>query len=109
MYSFLGELGDCWLLAAMASLAMREDLLYKVIPKVSLKKKYDGSLKFNLWNYGKWVEVIIDDFLPVRKGKFYSEGTCNFLNLKKYIPNLLFKVSHQFIFHFSLIGQSDEK
>ena len=83
----LGKLGDCWLLAAMASLAMREDLLYKVIPKVSLKKKYDGSLKFKLWNYGKWVEVIIDDFLPVREGKFYFEGACKLLNLQKYFPN----------------------
>ena len=74
MYLFLGELGDCWLLAAMASLAMREDLLDKVIPKLSFPKKYDGSLKINLWSYGKWVEVIIDDFLPVREGKFYSKG-----------------------------------
>ena len=80
-------MGDCWLLAAMASLAMREDLLDKVIPKLSSPKKYDGSFKFNIWNYGKWVEVIIDDFLPVREGKFYFEGACKLLNLQKYFPN----------------------
>ena len=92
MYLLLGELGDCWLLAAMASLAMREDLLYKVIPKQSFTKNYNGSFRFNLWSYGKWVEVIIDDFLPVRKGKFYSEGACKFLNLQIYI--LIFILIH---------------
>ena len=73
---FLGELGDCWLLAAMASLAMREDLLDKVIPKQSFTKNYNGSFKFNLWNYGKWVEVIVDDFLLVGEGKFYLNRRC---------------------------------
>ena len=80
---FLGRLGNCWLLAAMASLATREDLLYQVVPQQSFTENYNGSFKFKFWNYGKWVEVIIDDFLPVRKGKFYLEGACKFLNLQK--------------------------
>ena len=88
MYLFLGELGDCWLLAAMASLAMRRKLLDQVIlPNQSFTENYNGSFKFKFWNYGKWVEVIIDDFLPVRKGKFYLEGASKFFNLQKYIPN----------------------
>ena len=63
-------------------------MIDQVIPKQSFTEIYNGSFKFNFWNYGKWVEVIIDDFLPVRKGNFYSEDASNFLNLQKSIPNL---------------------
>ena len=83
---FLGTLGDCWFLAAMASLATRKDLLNKVV--LSCTENYNGSYKFQFWNYGEWVDVIIDDFLPVRKGTLYSEGAGKFFNLQKHIPNL---------------------
>ena len=80
---FLGDIGDCWLLAAMASLATRQDLLYKVV-QAFFNENYNGSFKFQFWNYGEWVDVIIDDFLPVRKGTLYSEDFLNLQNLQKH-------------------------
>ena len=47
---FLGELGDCWLLAAMASLAMRRDLLDQVIvPNQDFESNYNGKFYFKFW------------------------------------------------------------
>ena len=48
--AILGELGDCWLLAAMASLAMRRDLLDQVIlPNQDFESEYDGKFHFRFW------------------------------------------------------------
>eukprot|EP00092_Neocalanus_flemingeri_P015176 GFUD01016393.1.p1 GENE.GFUD01016393.1~~GFUD01016393.1.p1 ORF type:complete len:558 (+),score=172.85 GFUD01016393.1:52-1725(+) len=65
-----GELGDCWLLAAMSSMAMDKDLLYQVMPKdQSFDEDYVGMFKFRFWQYGEWVEVVVDDYLPCIDGK----------------------------------------
>ena len=76
----------------MASLATRNDLLYKVV-QAFFNENYNGSFKFQFWNYGEWVDVIIDDFLPVRKGTLYSEGAGNFFNLQNNLyPGLLISI-----------------
>eukprot|EP00092_Neocalanus_flemingeri_P017950 GFUD01019424.1.p1 GENE.GFUD01019424.1~~GFUD01019424.1.p1 ORF type:complete len:557 (+),score=139.71 GFUD01019424.1:131-1801(+) len=65
-----GELGDCWLLAAMSSLAMDHSLLHRVIPPgQGFDTEYVGMFRFRFWQYGEWVEVIVDDFLPCIDGK----------------------------------------
>ncbi|XP_030855129.1 calpain-9-like isoform X2 [Strongylocentrotus purpuratus] len=57
-----GQLGDCWFLAATAGLSLDDHLLKKVIPP---DQNFDlGVVKFNFWQYGKWVTVVIDDQLP---------------------------------------------
>merc|ERR1719334_101602 len=47
---------------------MNHDVLHQVIPPgqgfSEEENDYVGLFKFRLWQYGEWIEVIVDDFLP---------------------------------------------
>uniref|UniRef100_A0A3B4TD23 Zgc:85932 n=1 Tax=Seriola dumerili TaxID=41447 RepID=A0A3B4TD23_SERDU len=65
-----GKLNDCWLLSAIASLAVHRSLLSKVMPlEQSFQDGYNGSFTFRFWQYGQWEEVRIDDLLPTWNNK----------------------------------------
>uniref|UniRef100_K1Q505 Calpain-9 n=1 Tax=Magallana gigas TaxID=29159 RepID=K1Q505_MAGGI len=60
-----GYLGNCWFIAGAALVATNKKLLERVVPQdQNFDRNYAGIFHFNFWWYGRWVEVIVDDFLP---------------------------------------------
>lgn len=66
-----GEIGDCWFVAAVACLAVsHEQLFNRCVPTdQDFETEYAGMFRFNFWQFGRWVEVIIDDRLPTLNGQ----------------------------------------
>ncbi|KAJ7990438.1 hypothetical protein DPEC_G00300320 [Dallia pectoralis] len=72
-----GQLGDCWFLAALSCLTMHSNLVDRVVPpNQNLEVPYAGIFHFTFWQYGEWVEVVVDDRLPVRGGRLLFSYSC---------------------------------
>ncbi|XP_051778192.1 calpain-10 [Erpetoichthys calabaricus] len=75
-----GILGDCWFLCACAALQCNDRLLKQVIPSGQAtwgEKEYNGCFLFRFWQFGRWVEVVVDDRLPCIDAKLcFSRCQC---------------------------------
>ncbi|XP_048209144.1 calpain-13 isoform X2 [Perognathus longimembris pacificus] len=60
-----GTAGDCWFLAALGSLTQNPQCRKKILMEQSFSHQYAGIFRFRFWQCGQWVEVVVDDYLPV--------------------------------------------
>ncbi|XP_041634821.1 calpain-5-like [Cheilinus undulatus] len=67
-----GSLGNCWMVAAISCLASEPSLWKKVIPDHVEQEwnpknlnLYAGIFHFRFWRLGRWMDVVVDDRLPV--------------------------------------------
>ncbi|XP_056424515.1 calpain-13-like [Hyla sarda] len=68
-----GEIGDCWVLSVVGALTLHRKFLENVVPKdQEFTHKYAGMFHFRFWQYGEWVDVVIDDRLPMLNGRYLS-------------------------------------
>jgi hypothetical protein len=62
-----GFIGNCWFIAGCAAIVLVPELFSNVVPNdQSFDTNYAGIFHFHFWYYGEWVDVVVDDRLPVK-------------------------------------------
>uniref|UniRef100_H2RJM9 Calpain catalytic domain-containing protein n=1 Tax=Takifugu rubripes TaxID=31033 RepID=H2RJM9_TAKRU len=67
-----GAVGNCWFLAAISALTFHKSVLGQVVPTEQSFENYAGIFHFRFWRFGEWVDVVVDDYLPVLDGTLLS-------------------------------------
>jgi hypothetical protein len=73
-----GCIGDCYLISAISCLSTKPYLLQQIMKNYDFNSKnYIGKLSFNIWDYGKWSKIVIDDRLPTINNKVIFSRSSN--------------------------------
>lgn len=57
-------------MSAVANLTLNNKYFQRVVPHdQSFEEDYAGIFHFRFWQYGKWIDVVIDDRLPTINGQ----------------------------------------
>lgn len=72
-----GQLGDCWFLSALSSLAERPGMVRRLF--ITQEYNKEGIYQIKICKNGEWVTVTIDDYIPCRYngGPMFSRGSGN--------------------------------
>ncbi|XP_073753317.1 calpain-13 isoform X1 [Callorhinus ursinus] len=89
-----GKAGDCWFLATLGSLTQNPQHLQKILMDQSFSHQYAGIFRFRFWQCGQWVEVVVDDRLPVLDKEYLFVHPRN--NNQEFWPCLLEKAYAKF-------------
>ncbi|XP_030051976.1 calpain-14 [Microcaecilia unicolor] len=66
------NVGDCWVLAALGCFDSRTAVLENIPAKTSgIHAALLWTFPFRFWQFGEWVDVVIDDRLPFLNGKYF--------------------------------------
>ena len=65
-----GKLGNCWFIGPVSLLPQNPELFENVVPSDQSFQdgEYTGLFHFRFWKYGEWIDIVVDDFLPVIDG-----------------------------------------
>jgi hypothetical protein len=59
-----GQLGNCYFIAALASMAEHSGLLTRLVPSFKKVSGEDKSFRVNIFESGKLIEIIVDNLFP---------------------------------------------
>lgn len=59
-----GQLGNCYFIAALASMAEHSSLLTRLVPSFKKVSGEDKSFRVNIFESGKLIEIIVDNLFP---------------------------------------------
>lgn len=62
-----GIVGNCWFISSLSSILKNYEIFKNVVnfENTFNSPNYTGKFKFRFWRFGKWIDIIIDDYLPV--------------------------------------------
>ncbi|PVD32071.1 hypothetical protein C0Q70_07499 [Pomacea canaliculata] len=63
-----------WFHAALVTVSLSLKHLEKIIPgyknfEQGFSKDYTGAFHFNIWRFGEWVDIVVDDRMPMLDGR----------------------------------------
>lgn len=102
-----GIIGNCWWLAAAACVLNSQDMIERTIPlnQTFDPPEYCGIFHFRFWINGEWVEVVVDDYLPVYE---FGDGLCfchNKVEKNEMYGSLLEKAYAKLNFCYEFLGR----